>query len=147
MEMKEGDWLCPSCGDHQFKRNRVCRMCQTANPNAESPTPQEGCPWCEKGECWDHGQTDKPMKGGGKGKGKSKEGGKPGDWTCPNCGDLVFASKDTCRMCGTPRSRKGALGGFGPMKGGGKKGGGKDCKWCAKGECWTHGAGKGKNPY
>merc|ERR1712060_959157 len=61
-------------------------------------------------------------------------GAKPGDWTCPNCGDNVFASRDACRQCGTSKPG-GAAGG----KGGGKAG----CKWCEMGECWTHGAGKG----
>jgi len=28
---------------------------------------------------------------------------KPGDWNCPNCGDLVFASKAWCR-CGTSKA-------------------------------------------
>eukprot|EP00419_Tripos_fusus_P010895 CAMPEP_0172658304 /NCGR_PEP_ID=MMETSP1074-20121228/2712_1 /TAXON_ID=2916 /ORGANISM="Ceratium fusus, Strain PA161109" /LENGTH=323 /DNA_ID=CAMNT_0013473589 /DNA_START=86 /DNA_END=1054 /DNA_ORIENTATION=+ len=27
----------------------------------------------------------------------------PGDWTCPNCHDLVFARNATCRLCSTPR--------------------------------------------
>merc|ERR1712151_548654 len=65
-----------------------------------------------------------PRKGKGKGKGKGGKpdinhilsqlpgkggkpptppGGKPGDWSCPNCGDLVFASKHACKMCGTPK--------------------------------------------
>jgi len=28
-----GDWKCPNCGDLNFARNAVCRMCQTPNPN------------------------------------------------------------------------------------------------------------------
>merc|ERR1719203_1307661 len=36
----------------------------------------------------------------GKGKGKV---GKPGDWNCPNCGDLVFGFRDVCKMCGTEK--------------------------------------------
>jgi len=27
---------------------------------------------------------------------------KPGDWYCPNCGDLQFAKNLQCRKCGTP---------------------------------------------
>mmetsp|Transcript_57694 Transcript_57694/g.137254 ORF Transcript_57694/g.137254 Transcript_57694/m.137254 type:complete len:321 (+) Transcript_57694:76-1038(+) len=27
----------------------------------------------------------------------------PGDWNCPNCGDLVFARNAACRRCGTPK--------------------------------------------
>mmetsp|Transcript_39526 Transcript_39526/g.83589 ORF Transcript_39526/g.83589 Transcript_39526/m.83589 type:complete len:718 (+) Transcript_39526:114-2267(+) len=38
---------------------------------------------------------------------KAAKGGKqmPGDWVCPNaeCGDLVFARNNQCRMCGTTR--------------------------------------------
>lgn len=51
--------------------------------------------------------------GGGCGGGKAPQGGKPGDWICPNCGDLVFASRNACKMCGTqkvggnPNSRPG----------------------------------------
>jgi hypothetical protein len=29
---KEGDWECPSCGDHQFRRNLKCRKCGGARP-------------------------------------------------------------------------------------------------------------------
>mmetsp|Transcript_78879 Transcript_78879/g.221142 ORF Transcript_78879/g.221142 Transcript_78879/m.221142 type:complete len:109 (+) Transcript_78879:3-329(+) len=30
--MRLGDWMCPSCGDHQFAKNESCRRCQTARP-------------------------------------------------------------------------------------------------------------------
>lgn len=31
-KMAPGDWLCPSCSDHQFARNPRCRCCGEANP-------------------------------------------------------------------------------------------------------------------
>merc|ERR1712060_621333 len=31
--MMNGDWLCPSCGDHQFSRNASCRKCGAAKPD------------------------------------------------------------------------------------------------------------------
>merc|ERR1712194_233094 len=34
-------------------------------------------------------------------------GMKPGDWSCPTCGDLVFASKSACKMCGTTKQQAG----------------------------------------
>merc|ERR1711966_638687 len=37
-------------------------------------------------------------KGKGKGKAENKDGG---DWTCPQCGVSVFASKDECFKCHT----------------------------------------------
>mmetsp|Transcript_70460 Transcript_70460/g.127039 ORF Transcript_70460/g.127039 Transcript_70460/m.127039 type:complete len:365 (-) Transcript_70460:38-1132(-) len=48
-------------------------------------------------------QGPEQMKGGGGGKGKAPKGAgdaKAGDWWCPGCGDLVFAWRDTCNMCG-----------------------------------------------
>lgn len=27
-----------------------------------------------------------------------------GDWDCPQCGDMNFASRQVCRKCGTPHS-------------------------------------------
>lgn len=34
---KEGDWICPNCGDHQFARNTQCRQCQTVKPENAMP--------------------------------------------------------------------------------------------------------------
>mmetsp|Transcript_3968 Transcript_3968/g.6969 ORF Transcript_3968/g.6969 Transcript_3968/m.6969 type:complete len:158 (+) Transcript_3968:137-610(+) len=36
---------------------------------------------------------------------------RPGDWDCPECGALVFASKDACFKCGAPRDGGGRGGG------------------------------------
>ena len=44
-----GDWVCPSCGDHQFRRNDKCRKCQAVKPAAGSATWEDGdwgCPCC-----------------------------------------------------------------------------------------------------
>merc|ERR1711974_402480 len=32
MSLKEGDWACPGCYDHQFAKNTACRKCATPNP-------------------------------------------------------------------------------------------------------------------
>lgn len=43
------------------------------------------------------------MQGCGKDSGKGKtKAMKPGDWTCPACGDHQFAKNMECRKCGTP---------------------------------------------
>lgn len=40
-------------------------------------------------------------------KGKGKGGDiRPGDWTCPNCGINVFASKNACFKCGTRKEER-----------------------------------------
>jgi len=61
---------------------------------------------------------------------KTSKGGKggevrPGDWTCPQCGANVFASKSSCFKCGY--SRKSDMGGYASGKGGyrGGRGGGR----------------------
>ncbi|CAE7764016.1 TEX13A [Symbiodinium sp. CCMP2592] len=46
-----------------------------------------------------------PRRGGGGGGGPAFER-RPGDWDCPNCGAIVFASKDTCFKCGYTRNSK-----------------------------------------
>eukprot|EP00746_Dinoflagellata_sp_MGD_P166449 gnl/MRDRNA2_/MRDRNA2_96329_c0_seq1.p1 gnl/MRDRNA2_/MRDRNA2_96329_c0~~gnl/MRDRNA2_/MRDRNA2_96329_c0_seq1.p1 ORF type:complete len:483 (+),score=87.48 gnl/MRDRNA2_/MRDRNA2_96329_c0_seq1:57-1505(+) len=38
-----------------------------------------------------------------KGKGFGKGSSKPGDWTCPACGDLQFSRNLECRKCGEPK--------------------------------------------
>ena len=52
-----GDWICHSCGDHQFAKNRSCRMCST-------PRREEGKTMGKKG--------GKGTKRGGKGKEKGE---------------------------------------------------------------------------
>lgn len=74
--MKPGDWMCGSCGDHQFARNSECRKCGAA-------------------------RSDGGGGKGGKGFGKVK-GKKAGDWFCPSCNDLQFAKNLVCRKCQTP---------------------------------------------
>merc|ERR1719253_667386 len=49
--------------------------------------------------------TGKQAKGGGKGKER-----RDGDWDCPECGKMVFASKDSCFSCGAPKPRGGSRG-------------------------------------
>mmetsp|Transcript_1616 Transcript_1616/g.2706 ORF Transcript_1616/g.2706 Transcript_1616/m.2706 type:complete len:190 (-) Transcript_1616:84-653(-) len=52
------------------------------------------------------GQINNP---GGKGPGKGFER-RDGDWDCPDCGKLVFASKDKCFSCGCSKPRGGSRG-------------------------------------
>eukprot|EP00930_Biecheleria_cincta_P001263 TRINITY_DN102403_c0_g1_i1.p1 TRINITY_DN102403_c0_g1~~TRINITY_DN102403_c0_g1_i1.p1 ORF type:complete len:516 (-),score=62.66 TRINITY_DN102403_c0_g1_i1:57-1604(-) len=102
---KAGDWICPNpdCRDLQFERNMSCRRCGEPKPDvATAPAfgkgkpPVRSSPQVPKGAC----------SGAAYGKGKpagvdaSHGKGKPGDWTCPSCGDHQFARNETCRRCG-----------------------------------------------
>merc|ERR1711957_383404 len=101
------------------------------------------CKWCEKGECWDHGQIEKPEK---------KEGSKPKK---AKTGEAGKVKKGQLKQTGGAKSKGGGkgkvdmmqammamMGGKGKSKGKGKgkgKAGGRgDCKWCKAGQCWSH---------
>lgn len=76
--------------------------------------------------------------GGGGGRSSMPPNAKPGDWICPGCGDLVFARKSSCSMCGTSQSADdmGGLGGMGGCGGGG-------CGGCGGGGSFGGSFGKG----
>merc|ERR1711865_121966 len=89
----------------------------------------DACKWCAEGECWTHGQIEKPekpekkasnKKGSSKGSGKRSKGNQG-----VNMGQLAGLLQ--------------MLGGGGGGKGGRKsKGKGKGaCKWCQMGSCWS----------
>merc|ERR1719157_450199 len=50
--------------------------------------------------------------------GAPSNGMKPGDWTCPGCGEHCFARRTECRRCNAPRP-PGMGGEFGGAFGGG----------------------------
>lgn len=113
---KPGDWICPSCGDHQFARNQQCRRCNSPNPypmgqgnitfasGGMQPKPGDWfCPSCNdlqfarNIQCKRCGSPNpSPTNNTG-----SSFHMKPGDWLCPSCGDLQFARNAQCRKCGT----------------------------------------------
>ena len=99
-----GAWACPSCGNHQSRKNDRCRTCHAARPAAGAPSWEAGdweCPHCGAhqpagsavcGIC--HAAT-------------AAVGGttwKAGDWECPSCGDHQFARNVSCRSCGSLRA-------------------------------------------
>merc|ERR1712039_644254 len=69
--------------------------------------------------------AEPPMRGSAAGQGAAKsdiygppagaaaKGLKPGDWICPTCGDLVYASRDSCRKCGPGESASSKGKGYG----------------------------------
>lgn len=86
LQNRPGDWNCPNCGDHVFAKNSTCRRCGAAKPEGTTQAVTGG-----------------PATVGGPG-GSFVLQNRPGDWTCPNCGDHVFAKNDVCRRCGTVKT-------------------------------------------
>lgn len=131
-----GDWMCPTCSDHQFARNTKCRRCGTPRPLGmggcmmvngqpialEMRPGDWSCPNCgdhvfAKNNVCRKCQTPNP-NGASIGLVVNGGGGaapplfsKPGDWVCPACGDLVFGRNDTCRRCGAPKPLETAFAG------------------------------------
>lgn len=85
--MRPGDWSCTNCGAEKVYASRThCNKCGAARPGLPAQQLQQGAP------------PPQLQQFGGKGEGR------PGDWTCPACGaGPVFATRDSCFKCGSPR--------------------------------------------
>jgi len=78
--MKDGDWLCAACGNHNFASRVACNKCS-------APKTSTG------GSC-----------GGGKPQTPAKPANmKDGDWFCNACGNHNFASRTACNRCNAPK--------------------------------------------
>jgi len=87
-QRREGDWDCPSCHEMNFASRSFCRKCRAAKDSS----PSSG-----RGGRLENGSEGDRSTGGG------VEGNmKPGDWHCPSCKDLNFASRSVCRKCQSP---------------------------------------------
>merc|ERR1711957_390613 len=117
--LKEGDWICSACSNHNYASREVCNAnsCGAPRPRDEpghwefvpaAPVPWPVEPWPI--DPWTKGKAGKGCKGS-KGYAASfpREvpalGGGVGDWNCPDCGNLNYASKVECnsRTCSTVR--------------------------------------------
>ncbi|KAL6074989.1 Asparagine-rich protein (ARP protein) [Balamuthia mandrillaris] len=119
--VRPGDWYCPNCGDHQFASRNVCRKCSTPRSYdyiAMTSATTENVPPLLAGGVG--GVGSEAMTNDGlimvpptitAGTGMGMMATRPGDWYCPNCADMNFASRQACRKCGTPSPLLG--GGFG----------------------------------
>merc|ERR1719491_2019605 len=86
---RPGDWRCPQCNDNQYAFRTECRKCNTAKPSGMSGA----------------GMGDGGGMGGGSmmmGRGVNQQR-REGDWDCPQCNDMQYASRTECRKCGTAK--------------------------------------------
>jgi len=96
-EARPGDWTCPSCHSNVFASKMSCFRCNEPKP--------EGVEYDDSYSSFSSRGRDRDGYGGG-GYGGGYGGGgdsRPGDWTCPSCSANVFASKNSCFRCNTPR--------------------------------------------
>ncbi|DBB05264.1 hypothetical protein WJX82_007423 [Trebouxia sp. C0006] len=103
---RPGDWPCPGCNNNCFASKSACPKCGAPKPADAGGGGGFG------------GGGSGGYSGGGGGPPRPKEA-RPGDWPCPNCNNICFASKDKCNRCDTPKP-PGAGGGGGGGRGGGR---------------------------
>jgi len=89
-----GNWKCSMCQNVNFATRDACNRCAASRAEAEAPLPAGGFGGF----------------GGGKagGKGKAPVAGENGNWGCPGCGNVNFASREVCNRCQTPKPEEDA---------------------------------------
>ena len=109
-----GDWTCPQCQTNVFASKMACFRCRAPKPGGSGGGAGGGSSNGGGGSGGSYGGGGSGGSNGGGGSGGSYGGGgsggggggpaaRPGDWTCPQCQDHVFASKSTCYRCRTPK--------------------------------------------
>jgi len=97
--MRPGDWLCPSCGNHNYASKVACNRCQAPKAdNGGGFAPVKGKGAFGKGAA---GVVNTPyamaMQPAAPGQMR------PGDWCCSSCGNHNYASKMACNKCQIPK--------------------------------------------
>jgi len=113
---RPGDWYCPVCGGHQYASRTHCRSCGAPNPltppnasygrngrNSNYQPYQQSNQYSQYGS--GYGAPPSSNHGYSSGYGSSSRSSfmKPGDWSCPSCGDHQFSRNDFCRKCNAPK--------------------------------------------
>ena len=94
---RAGDWDCSSCGAMVFASKSHCYQCNAPKPGGQAA-------W--GGQEW-AGQDYAPAQQ------QPSQNRRAGDWDCPQCGALVFASRWECFKCNSPRPDGGSSAGGG----------------------------------
>ncbi|KAH7818551.1 putative RNA-binding protein cabeza [Monocercomonoides exilis] len=129
-EVRPGDWLCLSCGGHNYSKRSVCFRCSAPKPvmpgSMVSPMsmqpsigfdgavdPYQGqwvCARCRsinapvRMECFICGeQRFSQWKAGSERKPREKVM-REGDWYCGSCDNFNYSFRDTCQKCSAPKS-------------------------------------------
>ncbi|KAJ7386619.1 Zinc finger Ran-binding domain-containing protein 2 [Desmophyllum pertusum] len=86
LKVNDGDWVCPDkrCGNVNFARRTSCNRCGKDKGSIDSITKSTGA------EIGKHAAK------------KSKGLFSAEDWMCSKCGNVNWARRGDCNMCGHP---------------------------------------------
>eukprot|EP00435_Cladocopium_sp_Y103_P020168 s882_g4.t3 len=122
-DMRPGDWMCPSCGNHNYADKKNCNRCGLARPldmtggapvtragygAATAPPVQRASPYGFNGKIpkqqWQamvqNAYADAPVATPGPG------GKGVGGWVCPACGNYNYPHRSNCNRCGVPKETR-----------------------------------------
>ncbi len=102
-------WECPYCKGIVRGDNRECPKCGSPIPNDVSymmPDNPRVIDAIKNGEILIKSETNVDSKGVISEVVKPEEYREGPNWLCPNCGRQNFATEDSCKGCGAPRSDK-----------------------------------------
>merc|ERR1711957_565207 len=108
-ETRPGDWMCASCGNHNYAKRVQCNKCQAPKPfNAGNQNFGQGNQNFGQGNqtIMEVGRALAVQMGFGNAAAQMMSGNGPnmlpGDCMCRACGNHNFASRDKCNKCQMP---------------------------------------------
>eukprot|EP00928_Gymnodinium_smaydae_P097766 TRINITY_DN8932_c0_g1_i1.p1 TRINITY_DN8932_c0_g1~~TRINITY_DN8932_c0_g1_i1.p1 ORF type:complete len:252 (+),score=39.15 TRINITY_DN8932_c0_g1_i1:77-832(+) len=116
-----GDWLCESCGSHNFRKFPNCRKCGAEKVGTQSSLPPGWCEgqdpngtpyyWMEKDPAgtttWERPKSVQdvaPAEFPQAVLESFNRSSRVGDWLCANCHEHNYASRNNCRNCQSERN-------------------------------------------
>merc|ERR1719491_722292 len=91
---REGDWMCASCGNHNYSSRENCNKCGgPKTPGSGFAAVKGGAPPRPTPYPFAMPQA-MPMQPANM---------RPGDWMCPACGNHNYASREACNKCQQPK--------------------------------------------
>jgi len=95
---KKGDFVCLSCGNHNYGSRSTCRICGVNRPVESGPaTPFERRESRPMGDRQFQPRGDRQFQPRGDRQFQPRDGQQfQPDWKCPSCGSRVFGNRTTC---------------------------------------------------